>query len=58
METQYSVSFYPVVAQKDKDFDLTKIKDQKGEAKGQVFFIEGHVLDTDNNPIEDATVDI
>ncbi len=50
--------FYPVVAQKDKDFDLTKVDDNTGVAKGQVVFIEGQVLDTDNNPIEDATVDI
>jgi protocatechuate 3,4-dioxygenase beta subunit len=50
--------FYPLTAQKDKDFDLTQINDQKGVAKGQVVYIEGRVLDTHDNPIEDATVDI
>jgi protocatechuate 3,4-dioxygenase beta subunit len=50
--------FYPLAAQKDKDFDLTQIKDHKGVAKGQVVYIEGRILDTGNNPIEDATVDI
>ncbi|MFK8010861.1 MAG: protocatechuate 3,4-dioxygenase, partial [Marinicellaceae bacterium] len=30
----------------------------KEVAKGQVVFIEGRVLDTQNNPIEDAMVDI
>ena len=50
--------FYPLNAQKDKDFDLTKVKGQKGIAKGQTVFIEGRVLDSNNQPIEDATVDI
>jgi len=50
--------FYPVVAQKDKDFDLTKVNGNEGVAKGQQVFIEGQVLDTENNPIENATVDI
>jgi protocatechuate 3,4-dioxygenase beta subunit len=50
--------FYPVLAQKDKDFDLTQVKDQMGVAKGQVVFIEGRVLDTNDNPIENATVDL
>jgi protocatechuate 3,4-dioxygenase beta subunit len=50
--------FYPLTPQKDKDFDLTQVEDRKETAKGQVVFIEGQVLDTDNNPIEDATVDI
>jgi protocatechuate 3,4-dioxygenase beta subunit len=50
--------FYPLLAQKDKDFDLTKVKDQMGIAKGQAVFIEGRVLDTNDNPIENATVDL
>jgi protocatechuate 3,4-dioxygenase beta subunit len=50
--------FYPVVPQKDKDFDLTKVKDHAGVAKGKTVFIEGRILDTNDNPIENATVDL
>jgi protocatechuate 3,4-dioxygenase beta subunit len=50
--------FYPTVAQKDKDFDLTKIDGQDGTAKGQIIEIDGSVYDTKGNPVEDASVDI
>jgi len=50
--------FYPMVAQKDKDFDLTTIEGEPGAAKGKTIFIQGQVLDTDGNPVEDATVDL
>ncbi len=50
--------FYPVVAQKDKDFDLTKIEGQEGTADGKVVIISGHVLNTDGTSVEDATVDL
>lgn len=50
--------FYPTVAQKDKDFDLTKIEGQEGVAIGEIIEIDGSVYDTEGNPIEDATVDI
>lgn len=50
--------FYPVLAQKDKDFDLTHIEGKTGLAKGEQIFIQGTVVDTNGNPIEDATVDI
>jgi protocatechuate 3,4-dioxygenase beta subunit len=50
--------FYPVLAQKDKDFDLTQIQGQQGIAKGKVIHIEGQVLDTKGRPIEDAIVDL
>ncbi len=50
--------FYPVEAQKDKDFDLTRIEGQAGIAEGRVIVIQGQVLDTDGNPIEDVTVDL
>lgn len=50
--------FYPKVAQKDKDFDLTKIEGQEGTAKGKVVTILGAILNTDGTPIEDATVDL
>ena len=50
--------FYPVVAQKDKDFDLTKVEGMDGTAKGGAIMIQGSVRDTDGNPVEDATVDL
>jgi protocatechuate 3,4-dioxygenase beta subunit len=50
--------FYPMVAQKDKDFDLTKVAGQLGVAKGKTVFIEGRVLDINDEPIENATVDL
>jgi protocatechuate 3,4-dioxygenase, beta subunit len=50
--------FYPKVAQKDKDFDLTKIEGQEGTALGKVVIISGAILNTDGTPIEDATVDL
>ncbi len=51
-------SFYPVLAQKDKDFDLTRIQGKQGVAKGKIIIIQGQVLDTDGNPVADATVDL
>ncbi len=50
--------FYPVLAQKDKDFDLTRVEGKQGVAKGTSILIQGQVLDTDGNPVEDATVDL
>jgi len=50
--------FYPVYAQKDKDFDLTRIQGRAGLARGRIIIIQGRVLDTDGNPVEDATVDL
>jgi protocatechuate 3,4-dioxygenase beta subunit len=50
--------FYPLTPQKDKDFDLTRIRGRSGVAKGRIIFVEGQVLDTEGNPIEDATVDL
>jgi protocatechuate 3,4-dioxygenase beta subunit len=50
--------FYPVVATKDKDFDLTKINGQAYESLGEAIFIIGGVFDTDGLPVEDVTVDL
>lgn len=50
--------FHPITAQKDKDFDLTQVEGKEGVAKGKVIMIEGKVVDTDNKPIEDATVEL
>lgn len=50
--------FYPVIPQKDKDFDLTRIEGKSGVARGKIIVVEGVVLDTQGKPIEDATVDL
>lgn len=50
--------FYPVVAQKDKDFDLTFVEGRKQKARGEVIIIEGTVYDNTGNPIQDAIVEI
>lgn len=50
--------FYPIVAQKDKDFDLTVIKGKSQHAKGKAIIVEGFVFDTNRNLVTDASVDI
>ena len=50
--------FYPIIAQKDKDFDLTIVEGRPGVAKGPVIMVEGKVCDTDGSPVSDASVEI
>ncbi|PCJ59760.1 MAG: hypothetical protein COA79_10165 [Planctomycetota bacterium] len=50
--------FYPKLAQKDKDFDLTKVDGKSGISKGKIIFIEGKVLGSDSKTIENATIDL
>lgn len=50
--------FYPIQAQKDTDFDLTKIADSDRTAKGRQIYIEGKVCDTEMTPLEDVTVEL
>jgi len=50
--------FYPIVAQKDKDFDLTRIQGRKQTALGHHILITGQVVDTKGRALEDATVDL
>ena len=50
--------FYPVLPQKDKDFDLTSIDGQLGAATGKPIWIVGKVIDVNGSAIEDATVDL
>jgi protocatechuate 3,4-dioxygenase, beta subunit len=50
--------FYPVIAQKDKDFDLTRVEGKQGVAQGKIIIVQGQVLDMDGSPIEDVTVDL
>lgn len=56
--TESERPFYPVIAQKDKDFDLTKITGNELESLGKHIFIRGGVFDTAGNPVESATVDL
>lgn len=50
--------FYPVTAQKDKDFDLTQIEGKSHIATGEAIWIEGRVLDTMGTSVEDASVEL
>lgn len=50
--------FYPIIAQKDKDFDLTRVNGRNGVAKGTIIVIEGQVADTNGDPVEDASVEL
>lgn len=50
--------FYPIVGQKDKDFDLTMIEGRAGMAKGNIILIEGRVIDTKGIPVEDAQIEL
>ncbi len=50
--------FYPIVDQLDKDVDLTRIKGKREQAKGQVIYIQGKVLDETCNPVLGAIVEI
>jgi protocatechuate 3,4-dioxygenase, beta subunit len=50
--------FYPVTAQKDMDFDLTRVEGGDGVAQGRIIVVAGRVLDTEGRPIEEATVDL
>ena len=56
--TEIEGPFYPITPQKDKDFDLTRIEGRSDIAQGRKIFIEGQVLDTEGQPVEDATVDL
>lgn len=50
--------FYPITPQKDKDADLTKVNGKVGTARGTIIEVFGQVLDTNLNPVEDATIDL
>jgi len=56
--TESEGPFYPIVAQKDTDFDLTKVDGQEAEALGKHIIIQGSIFDTEGNPVEGATVDL
>ena len=56
--TEIEGPFYPINAQKDKDFDLTKIMGHEDDALGEHIYIIGSVFDLEDQPVEDALVDL
>ncbi len=50
--------FYPLVAQKDVDFDLTRVEGRDERAEGRVIHIHGKVLDTTGKALPDVTVEL
>lgn len=50
--------FHPLYAQKDTDFDLTRVMGRTGVARGRVIIIQGRVMDANGRPIEGAMVDL
>ena len=56
--TQTAGPFFPKRDQADKDLDLTRIAGHNKAAQGDVFVIEGRVLDENGKPVAAALVDI
>ena len=56
--TQTQGPFYPDSDVGDNDLDMTLIKGHTEAAKGEPIFVHGQVLDTDGNPLANATVDV
>jgi len=56
--TQTEGPFYPDSDVGDNDLDLTLIKGRSEAAKGEPIYVFGQVLDTDGNPLANATVDV
>ncbi len=50
--------FYPHIKNGDGDVDLTRIQGKEGQAKGQVIFVRGRILDEQCQPVENALVEI
>jgi protocatechuate 3,4-dioxygenase beta subunit len=50
--------YFPIHEQSDKDADLTAIVGHDTAALGDVIEVQGHILDTDGNPITGALIDI
>ncbi|WP_455208612.1 dioxygenase family protein [Kaarinaea lacus] len=50
--------FYPIHKQADKDVDLTFIQGSDKRAEGEIIHVQGRVLDTNGNIIQNAFVEI
>lgn len=56
--TEVEGPFYPIVPQKDKDADLTKVEGKTGTAQGEIIEVFGQVTDQHGAPVCNATLDI
>lgn len=56
--TQTEGPFYPDSDVGDNDLDLTIIRGHAEAAKGKPIYVHGQVLDSDGNPLANATVDV
>lgn len=56
--TEIKGPFYPIVAQKDQDFDLTRVEGRLDPAAGDPIMIVGQVADTVGHAVSDATVEL
>ena len=50
--------FHPIDNRTDLDMDLTLIKGHQKSAIGEILLVSGLILDVDEKPISDATVDV
>lgn len=50
--------FYPVIAQSDKDADLTHIMGRKSKALGQFIVVQGRVTQVSGKPVPGATLNV
>lgn len=50
--------FYPVAKPVDRDADLTVIQGKPGQAKGQVIYVMGRVMDLEGRPLPGAEIEI
>lgn len=56
--TEVEGPFYPVRAQKDRDFDLTRIEGRQESAQGRKIEIIGRTIDTGGRPVEGAIIEL
>ena len=50
--------FYPIMEQKDKDYDLTHIAGNSETAQGDIIWLEIEVINLEGRPLKNATVEL
>lgn len=50
--------FYPQSLTASRGFDLTRIKGQKGSARGELLYVNGRVLNTKGEPVVNAVLEV
>jgi len=50
--------YYPKHQQFDKNSDMTKVDQRRGQAVGEIIIISGRIIDIDGQPVKDALIDI